>query len=95
MAQYDHDVYDYMVEDYDPVDFDDDDDELQAARERVSLESDPDSDDEVWNGLHSSFLDFACHRQLCLERVCVDLVCIWVLEYCRIESEEHEGLDVC
>ncbi|KAG6544502.1 hypothetical protein Mapa_014140 [Marchantia paleacea] len=49
MAQYDHDVYDYMVEDYDPVDFDDGDDELQAARERVSLESDPDSDDEPTN----------------------------------------------
>ncbi|CAM6129249.1 unnamed protein product [Calypogeia fissa] len=50
MAQVDHDVYDYMVDDYDAIDVDDDADEILQARERVSLETDSDEDDnEVTN----------------------------------------------
>ncbi|KAL3685555.1 hypothetical protein R1sor_003577 [Riccia sorocarpa] len=53
MDQYGNDVYDYMVEEYDAVDFDDvEEDMLQAARERVSLESD--LDDDLDNELSNS-----------------------------------------
>lgn len=45
MAQVDHDVYDYMVDDYDAIDVDDDADEILQARERVCLETDSDEDE--------------------------------------------------